>query len=275
MVSAARDFTPQVRHPLTYVTSAARPAPPAGPRALSIYSGSHSLTVLGRYQRVVVQPTHYRADAVRWLQARGVQVLAHLRLGAEDPAAEARLPGMPDWPLRPVDVRDPEWRARIEAQILGEKTIFNGFYLDHVDLAEDPVQVRAMLKLIRQVRQWAGPCYLLTNQGFRLLPRLGGCVNGVLINGLSTTWEDGYRVLDPAELEVTAARVAQARRLHLDAFGLDYAITTRARRFALRRAEQLGVPTFVSNRELSLPGGLLPRMALPERQSAPAQLSTA
>lgn len=263
-------MTAQLRHPQTYVDPPHQAVSTSGRRALSIYFDANALNVLCRYRKVVVKPEHYRADAVRWLQARGVQVLAYLSLGADRSVHGEWLregQALPD-DTHPVDVRHAEWRARIEAQILGEKAIFNGFYLDHLDCADDPIQIRAMLKLIRQVRQWAGPCYLLVNQGFRLLPRLGGSVNGVVIDGLSTTWSDGYRLLDRAELEHTASLVSQARRLHLDVFGVDYAVTSRARRVALRRAEQLDVPTFVSTRELNLPGGLLPRMALPDQQAA-------
>lgn len=261
-------MTGHLRHPMTYLNPPTRPAGHSGRRALSVYYGPNALNVLCRYERVIVQPGHHRVDAVRWLQARGVQVLAYLSLGMDASPHGDWLRGEldPVWQTRPVDVRHPEWRARIEAQVLGEKAIFNGFLLDNLDSADDPVQIRAMLKLVRQVRQWAGPCYLMANRGFSLLPRLGGTVNGVLIEALSTTWADGYRTFERDELEYTAGLVAQARRLHLEVFGLDYAATSRARRFALRRAEQLGVPTFVSNRELSLPGGLLPRMAVPERQ---------
>ena len=66
-----------------------------------------------------------------------------------------------------------------------------------------------MLKLVRQVRQWAGPCYLMANRGFGLLPRLGGTINGVLIEALSTTWVDGYRTYERHELDYTAALVAR------------------------------------------------------------------
>ncbi|BBN96806.1 hypothetical protein DEIGR_200083 [Deinococcus grandis] len=269
-------MTGHLRHPLTYLQPPARPTGTPDRRALSVYYGPNALNVLCRYRRVIVQPGHYRVDAVRWLQARGVQVLAYLSLGMDSSPHGDWLRGAPDphWHLRPVDARHPEWRARIEAQVLAHRAVFDGFLLDTLDSASDPVQVRAMLKLVRQVRQWAGPCYLMANRGFGLLPRLGGTINGVLIEALSTTWADGYRMYERHELEYTAALVAQARRLHLEVYGLDYAVTTRARRFALRRAEALGVPTFVSNRELTLPGGLLPRLAAPERHAHGSLSST-
>lgn len=240
--------------------------------ALAFYYGKDALPLLTRYQRIVVQPGHFSAAQVGWLRQRGVQVLAYLSLG-EDGSGQQQ-PWLTDepptvWNTRLVNASDREWRARIQAQVLRDKAVFSGFFLDTIDAAtRDSRQLRAMLKLIRLVRQWAGPQYLLINRGIGLLHRLRGTVNGVLIEAFSTTWQpstgsaaarsEGYRAYTKAELDYTAQLVEQVRRLGLDVFALDYADTPQLRRFALRRAASFGLPTFVSNRELSLPTGYAP-----------------
>ncbi|UQN09868.1 endo alpha-1,4 polygalactosaminidase [Deinococcus sp. QL22] len=250
--------------------------------ALALYYGQDALPLLTRYQRVVVQPGHFNAAQVTWLRQRGVQVLAYLSLG-EDGSGQPQdwLTAAPPtiWDTRLVNASHPEWRARVQAQVLRDKAVFSGFFLDTVDSApQDSRQLRAMLKLVRLVRQWAGPKYLLINRGIGLLHRLRGTVNGVLIEAFSTTWQSsveqssvgqasvgqtnagpaGYRAYTKPELEYTAQLVEQVRRQGLEVYALDYADTPQLRRFALRRAASFGLSTFVSNRELSLPTGYAP-----------------
>ncbi|MFB9994549.1 endo alpha-1,4 polygalactosaminidase [Deinococcus oregonensis] len=261
------------------LSSASPPASPAPEAALArsryalaLYYGQDALPLLTRYQRVVVQPGHFSDRQVGWLRQRGVQVLAYLSLG-EDGSGEDQewlTPEPPTlWKTRLVNVSHPAWRARIQAQVLRQKSVFNGFFLDTLDSAtRDPRQLRAMLKLVRLVRQWAGPKYLLTNRGIGLLHRLRGTVNGVLIEAFSTTWQPGedqtsggpagYRAYTKPELEYTAHLLGQVRRQGLEVFALDYADTAQLRRFALRRAASFNLSTFVSNRELNLPTGYTP-----------------
>lgn len=263
--------------------------------ALALYYGKDALPLLTRYQRIVVQPGHFSAAQVGWLRQRGVQVLAYLSLG-EDGSGQQQdwLTDEPPtiWNTRLVNASHPQWRAQIQAQVLRDRAVFSGFFLDTIDSASrDSRHLRAMLKLVRLVRQWAGPKYLLINRGVGLLHRLRGAVNGVLIEAFSTTWQpatapptrstldhsvlpasaldaltgafsnlgpEKYRAYTKPELDYTAQLVEQVRRLGLDVFALDYADTPRLRRFALRRAASFGIPTFVSNRELSLPNGYTP-----------------
>lgn len=230
--------------------------------ALALYSGQDALPLLTRYHRLVVQPGQFSAAQVRWLRGRGVQVLASLSLG-EDSSGEEH-----DWitaepptirKTRLVNASHPGWRAQIQAQIRQANTSFSGFFLDALDCAgRDPQQVRAMLKLVRLVRQWVGPQYLLANRGTALLHRLRGTVNGVLIESFSTTWQDGYRVQTRPELDAAAHLLEQVRRLGLEVYALDYANTPYLRRFALRRANAFGLSTFITNGELSLPTGYSP-----------------
>lgn len=269
--------------------------------ALALYYGQDALPLLARYQRVVVQPGHFSAAQVTWLRQRGVQVLAYLSLG-EDGSGQPQdwLTDEPPtvWKTRLVNASHPAWRAHIQAQVMRGNAVFSGFFLDTLDAAaRDPRQVRGMLKLVRLVRQWAGPRYLLTNRGVGLLHRLRGTVNGVLIESFSTTWQassgqfsasqpgadqsstdqsstgpEGYRACTKPELDYTLHLLEQVRRLGLEVYALDYADTPQLRRFALRRAASLGVSTFISNRELSLPTGYAPP---PKRSGAVRQNTTA
>jgi hypothetical protein len=225
---------------------------------LAIYYGQGALPTLARYKRVVVQPGHFGADKVQWLQQRGVQVLAYLSLGEVEATDAVWATGAyrPEWNTQVVDLTSPHWRAQVHDQVLRGKGVFDGFFLDTLESAtDDPRQMRAMLKLVRLVRQWAGPKYLLANRGFHLLKRLRGTINGVLIEAFSTTWADGYRPYTRQELTYTRELLKQAKRLKMEVYALDYADSPSQRRFAMRRALALGVPTFVTNRELSLPKG--------------------
>lgn len=249
----------KLRHPQTYLVKPVDVRDePKRHRALAIYYGPDALSTLTRFRRVVVQPGHFRDEQVAWLQERGVQVLAYLSLGEDegDPAAWHTGTLRPEWNTHQVDARHPAWRAQLQTQVTNYSRIFDGFFLDTLDSAlDDPQQKRAMLKLVRQVRSWAGPKYLLANRGFSLLERLRGTLDGVLIEAFSTTWQDGYRVYTDGELAYTEGLLAQARRLRLDVYALDYANTPALKRFARSRAASLGLSTFVSNRELSLPAG--------------------
>ncbi|WP_425148124.1 endo alpha-1,4 polygalactosaminidase [Deinococcus sp.] len=235
-------------------------------RPLAIYYGPGALPSLAKFARVVVQPGHFTPEKVRWLQKRGVQVLAYLSLGEDgNPPGEEAVPWHsgehnPDWNTALVDAAHPAWHAHIYNQVINTPE-FDGYFLDTLDSASRNLrQTRAMLRLVRSVRQWAGPDrYLLANRGFDLLHRLRRTVDGVLIEPLSTTWagstEGRYRIHTPQELHYTEVMVNQARRHRLEVFGVDYADTPALRRFAIERAADLGVPIFVTNRELSLPGG--------------------
>lgn len=255
------------RLPRTFTPPAAVPERGRSRHALALYYGQDALPLLTRYQRVVVQPGHFSAAQVAWLRQRGVQVLAYLSLG-EDGSGQPQdwLTDDPPtiWNTRSVQIGHPAWRAHVQAQVLQYNAVFSGFFLDTLDTAaQHPRQVRGMLKLVRLVRQWAGPRYLLTNRGVGLLHRLRGTVNGVLIEAFSTTWQssagsEGCRAYTKPELDYTAQLLEQVRRLGLEVYALDYADTPQLRRFALRRAATLGLSTFVSNRELSLPNGYTP-----------------
>ena len=82
--AALKDRTVVTRIPSGAVTrqvAAVRTSPGRHRRELAIYYGQGALATLARYRRVVVQPGHFGADKVQWLQRRGVQVLAYLSLG--------------------------------------------------------------------------------------------------------------------------------------------------------------------------------------------------
>lgn len=238
---------------------------PARHRALAVYYGQDGLRQLSRYRRVVVQPGHFHANEVTWLQRQGVKVLAYLSLGEDtDPHAPWRMgEALPTWHTFQVDLRHPAWAQRVRAQVEASAR-FDGFLLDTLESAgNDAQQKRAMLKLIRQVRAWSGGRYLIANRGFSLLERLRGTVDAVLIESFTTTWQGGYRAYSGHELAYTHALLTAAHRLKLDIYALDYADTPALRRMALRRAAALGVPTFVTNRTLTLPGGFRASTGVP------------
>lgn len=232
-----------------------------GGKSLAVYYGPDELDTLSRYAMVVVQPGHFAAEQVRVLQQKGVRVLAYLSLGEDDGENGSWTRDQPqtNWHTRMVDAQSVEWRAKIRGQVQNTMPIFDGLFLDSVEHSQrDATQTQAMLSLIREVRGWMGGGYLLANRGLGLLGHLRGVVDGVLIEGFSCTWEDDYRAYSDHELEYTGALLEQARALNLEVYALDYANTPELSAFAQARAEEFGVATFVTNRELTLPDGFKP-----------------
>jgi hypothetical protein len=218
-----------------------------------VYYGQGRIDVLARFDTVVVQPEHHDDLVVRDLVRGGTRVLAYVSLGEDGVATDEpwHLPSRNlQWNTRYVRPNDQRWTRQVRERIEG-CSAYSGFFLDTIEMVDVHPEARAdMLTLLGRVRRWAPDGYLLANRGFSLLPHLAKLVNGVLIESFSTTWLDGYRKLDPQGLDFTAAMKTRVDHARLDVYGLDYAVTPTLTRFARQRAARLGVPTFVTTRDL-------------------------
>jgi hypothetical protein len=101
---------------------------------------------------------------------------------------------------------------------------------------------------------------LILNRGFRVLARVAPIADGVLFEGLSTTWkilpngQTEYSKLEPvmqaANLEVARSIRAWAEHLGFALWALDYADQPDLERHAKQRAKELGFVSFTSNWQL-------------------------
>ncbi len=224
-------------------------------KSFAVYYGHEHISKLVAYRTVVVQPAHYQGHELRWLRAQGVNVLAYLSVGEDpnpEPSAWSRRRRNPAWNTWYVKVGHPAWRAHLHNQAGQYLEHCSGLFLDTLDGSVlFPTERTPLLRAVRSLRKCFPAAYLLANRGFDLLPELGRAVNGVLIESFTTSWEDGYRELRPDELAYTGAMLERVRAHNLDVFALDYALRPHHRRAATQRARALGVPNFVSVRELT------------------------
>lgn len=218
-----------------------------------------SLSVLARHAMVVVQSGLYTPAQLSALR-RTSRVLGYLSVGEDHPlgtwpcvpgSAPYHVARNAAWGSVRVDAAHPAWHATVRARARDALAHTDGVLLDTLDSA-DPA---ATVALVREVRAAWPRAALYANRGFGLLGELSGVLDGVLIEAFSTTHAPTPALHPPDGLAYTAHWLRAVRALGLDALALDYADTPALAALAHARAAREGVPTFVSNRTLSLPGG--------------------
>lgn len=219
-----------------------------------------AVRTLGGFAVVIVQPTLYAAADLRALREGGTRVLAYLSVGEDHAFGDTPcVPGSApyhqavnaQWGSVTVDAAHPAWRevllGRAE-QVLAQT---DGLLLDTLDSA-DPT---ATLELVRALRTFVPGATLMANRGFGLLPGLTPHVQSVLFEAFSTTHVPRLAAHDSQGLAYTAHWLAVLKASGLPVFALDYAATPKLAAFARARAARYAVPTFVTDRDLTLPGG--------------------
>lgn len=222
--------------------------------------GAEALRTLGRFGTVVVQPGLYRPADLRALREGGTRVLGYLSVGEDHPLGDrVCVPGSrpyhravnPHWGSVAVNAAHPGWREMLLERAAEALAHTDGLLLDTLCSAEEG----ATLDRVRDVREaWPG-MYLLANRGFSLLPSLALLVDGVLIEAFGTTHTPRYGPHDQMGLDYTAHWLAACRTSGLEVLALDYADTPTLAALARIHAARWDVPTFVTDRALSLPGG--------------------
>ncbi len=245
-------------------------------KPLVLYYGHGRLHDLAGFRRAVLQPEHYSAAELDWLNRRRVTPLAYLSLGEDaGPSAPWHRPqSNAAWRTTYVHVGDPGWQRHLARQT--DRALskgFGGLFLDTLDTVDlFPEDRAALLATVATLRTRLGPRPLLANRGFGLLPELSGLVDGVVVEAFSTRWlpEGGCAALADDELEWTAVQAAALRALGVKAYALDYCCQEegqegspdareadrdgRARaltRFARARARRHSLVSLVSNRDLT------------------------
>jgi UDP-glucose 4-epimerase/UDP-glucuronate decarboxylase len=225
-------------------------------RPIAFYYGGGQLERLAGYRKVVLQPEFYSQDDLAYLRDRSVQPLAYLSLSEDQgpPAPWQRADRNPDWGGSIVQVGHPGWVAQVTGQAEAALAAgFTGLFLDTLNLElTHPDDVPHLLTLIGTLRRKVGSAYMLANRGFGMLPDLAGLVDGVLFESFSVRWtDDGYAPWPPDVLECHAEVAERLLDLDVELYALDYADSEGLKAFAVRRARQFGLHSFVSDRALS------------------------
>lgn len=240
---------------------------PTDPSPGAVYYGAptpEALAALGQFGRVFVQAALYSPEQLARLRSGGTQVLAYLSVGEDHPLGDwACVPGSaayhgglnPDWGSVVVDAAHPLWRRTLLERAASALAHSDGLLLDTLDSAAPP----DTLELVRRLRAEFPGVPLWANRGFSLWPGLPDLLRaapggGVLFEAFSTH-HTPYALHGAAGLEYTAFWLKRLRHRGLDIQLLDYADTPALARAARTRAAAFGLPTFVSDRALSLPGG--------------------
>lgn len=240
---------------------------PTDPSPGAVYYGwptPEALATLGRFERVFVQAALYSPDQLAHLRSGGTRVLAYLSVGEDHPLGDwACVPGSadyhcglnPDWGSVVVDAAHPLWQRTLLERAAAALAHSDGLLLDTLDSAAP----QPTLALVRQLRAAFPEAGLWANRGFSLWPALPPLLSaapggGVLFEAFSTHHAP-YALHDAAGLEYTALWLERLRRSGLDIQLLDYADTPALAQAARERAATFGLPTFVSDRALSLAGG--------------------
>ncbi len=231
-------------------------ASPGKAKPLAFYYGQGRLRLLSRYQKVVLQTWAYTPEELAFLRGQHTLPLAYLSLGEDQPlpAPWHREARNLDWNTVYVDPAHPDWaRSRLDEAQKAMEMGFEGLFLDTLDTVTLFPQDRfILLSLIAQLREKLGARLLFANRGFHLLPELATLVNGVVLESFSTTWTPrGYRVLPSYELEYNLSCLFRLQGYSLELYALDYADNFWLEAYARLRAMYYGLPTFVSNRELT------------------------
>lgn len=210
---------------------------------------------LALHRRAVLQRLHYSSAELGELTSAGTCALSYLALSEDrGPAAPWHRPERnPWWGGHYVDVGHAAWQDLTMKH--AERSIergFGGLFLDTLDTVSlFPEDREPLVGLVASLRALIGDRYLMANRGLALAAELAPLVDGFLFEAFSTTWVGGYRALPQHELLANARVLQDLQRTGRDLYALDYATSPALTRFAQARAATHGLPSQVSNRDLT------------------------
>lgn len=203
------------------------------------------MTSLTRFEKAVLQPTHYTPLELSWLARHGITTLAFIDMSKDNPKAQQQQKVLG----RASGVSTQSIKEQVKTAFeLG----FNGLFLDSLE-AQSPSEKKQKLELLSYFRKLAGTRSILVNRGFSLMPELLASINGIVFEAFSTQWnsQHGYTLLPKRELAWSAAIAMQLKRYNIPVYALDYADTAELKHFASRRAEHFGFTSLIASRELN------------------------
>lgn len=172
----------------------------------------------------------------------------------------------PNWDSRMIDVREPEWSSLLLEQIIPRILVqgFDGLFLDTIDNAEylekyHPVKTypgmqKAMVRLIKSIRQAFPDIYIIANRGFSLLDEIGDSINAIVAESLFTEIDfknKTTRRLTAAEYEPVVRQLKRVQQKHdLKVYSLDYVAGTTRVGQIIEKSRLHGFIPYISTPEL-------------------------
>jgi len=225
-------------------------------KEIIFYYGFGNLEKLADYQLAILQAEHYSGTEIQKL-AQTTRLYAYLSLGedAGDYGPWQRQERNHDWDSAYVDIGSSLWQEQIlnKAAAYFEQG-FIGLFLDTLDAVDVFPEYRSdMLFLISKLKDLAQDKPLIANRGFSLMPELEKYVAAIVFEGFSSTWSrDGkYNSLKIDELAWTKVIAKNLQSSGLELWALDYAKSEHLIDFAKKRAQNYGLKSIISNRELT------------------------
>ncbi|MEO0031189.1 MAG: hypothetical protein RIS94_947 [Pseudomonadota bacterium] len=161
-----------------------------------------------QFDLLVLEPEHPRPIAP--LRGPAARLLGYISLGEVEqsrPYADAlRKAGVlrtanPNWPdARMIDLRKPEWTARVTEELVPEILAkgYDGIFIDTLDNAEameraHPLESAGMVaaagNLVRQIRTRFPAITIMLNRAYALLPQSAPNVDIVLGEAMASRWD--------------------------------------------------------------------------------------
>jgi hypothetical protein len=175
------------------------------------YYGADRVSELSKFDVVILHVPAATPQVVRQLKQLGVVTIGYISVGADESVrvGNGKGPGgkaswyfdknndnAPDidpvWKSPWANTADPAWREdRVrEAHRLVEECGFNGIFLDTTDnVSIYPEMFDGMVQLIESFRRELPDAPIIMNQSWELLKRCAGTVDGVMLEGFTTSYD--------------------------------------------------------------------------------------
>lgn len=142
-----------------------------------------------------------------------------------------------NWPgARLVDTGAPEWYEEVVGPLAADITSagYDGYFLDTLDSIETLKTVApekyegacdGLVALIRRLRETHPDAVIVVNRGFTILPRIVAYIDGVLIEGVRSSYnfsEKRSRLLTESDQKWMDSQLAMIKELKRPIFALDY-----------------------------------------------------
>ncbi len=234
----------------------------------AVYYDEPSLTSLGKFGMVVLDPANYTEEEIAHLKSLGTMPFAYLNIAEIETyrsyfnLADTSLFASPD----------PHWRNRYYADICSagwQKIVLKervpellsrgycGLFLDLSDiLHEFPGKDKCVVALIKAIRREAGKSNLILDGGLGIVNDIGNEIDGLAVEGLMGTYDfssDMYVIRPDSVEDLESARLLQvAKKFRIKIFQLDYAAAadTTTRDDIILQSRRLGFVPYVGTIEL-------------------------
>ena len=246
------------------------------PSTAFFYGAGVPVAALAQFDRVVVEAENLKD--LDGLRTDGADVFAYVSVGeaegwrasAKALPAELFLGTNTAWSSRIADLTQPGWRDYLIGQRMAPlwQAGYRGFFLDTLDsyqrvvtnAQEEQAQARALVEIVRTIKQRFPGVKLLFNRGFAVLPEVGPLAVGLVAESLFQSWDPAtrqYLPVTPKERTWLLERLNDARhRYDLPITVIDYvpADQPQLAQATARQISALGFTPWVSTPGLDMLG---------------------